>query len=106
MKRLNTEKTLVSGTGLSLVTRTTDLGDLRQLEDLVVILDIPNSEYPDITVLDNHLPPTLGVDITSGSATLEGRLEARRSAAPAPGPKNRPQRSPAGTRNGPLVSLE
>jgi len=85
MKRLNTENTLVSGTGLSLVTRTSDLGDLRQLEDLVVVLDIPNSEYPDITVLDNHLPPTLGVDITSGSATLEGRLEARRSTNDASG---------------------
>ena len=66
---------LALGTGLSLSAKIPNLGTLGGLEDIDIVLDIPDSRYPDITVLDDHLPEGLGISISNGNASLKGHIE-------------------------------
>ena len=65
---------MVSGQGLSLVVNAPDLGVTDGIEDIETILDIPSSQYPDISVLDDHLPDSLGIHIDGGRALLAAHL--------------------------------
>jgi hypothetical protein len=65
---------LVRGEGLSLKTQAPNMGLTDSISDLQITLDVPDSHFPDITVLQEYLPPTLGVTITDGSASLQGGL--------------------------------
>ena len=65
---------LVQGEGLSLKTQAPNMGLTDSISDLQITLDVPDSHFPDITVLQEYLPAALGVTITDGSASLQGGL--------------------------------
>ena len=65
---------LVEGENLVLRTRSADLGLVRGISDLEVALEIPDSEVADVTVLNEFLPPSLGIAIDRGSARMQGEI--------------------------------
>ena len=75
LSRRRSEVPLILGNGLQLVARAPNLGIVKSISDLVISLDVPDSEVPDITVLDDYLPPSLAVSITDGSAVMRGGIE-------------------------------
>lgn len=74
-RRGGTEGPLIEGTGFQLTTKAPDLGLTSDVSGLVISLDIPNSVVPDITVLDDYLPPSLAVSISQGSAQIQSNIE-------------------------------
>jgi hypothetical protein len=73
--RKGMEVPLVQGKGLSLKTQAPNMGLTDSISDLEITLDVPDSHFPDIAVLQEYLPPALGVAITDGSASLQGSLK-------------------------------
>ena len=73
--RRGQDEVMARGSGLSLATRAPDLGLVRGLSGLEVVLDIPDSEVPDISALAARLPGGLGVTVSGGGARLKGHLE-------------------------------
>jgi hypothetical protein len=73
--RSGSGETLALGRGLRLDTKASDLGLVRGLHGLEVVLDIPDSEVPDLSALAGRLPPGLGIIVRGGSARLQGHLE-------------------------------
>jgi hypothetical protein len=74
LSRRGTNSPLVRGQDLSLTTRVTDLDRFDHFSDLAVSLELPESEMPDVTVLNAYLPPALRVSIDSGSARMNGGI--------------------------------
>lgn len=66
---------LGKGEGLRLSAKTSALGLEEGLGDLELILEIPDSEVPDISFLANRLPKAMGVSIDEGKAIFNGRLK-------------------------------
>ncbi len=67
---------LANGSGLSLSGKSAKIGVVNSIDDLglELILDMPDSEVPDISFLGRSLPEELGVSINQGRATLKGRM--------------------------------
>lgn len=76
IRRSSTKKPLIIGKGLNLSARAPNLGTTRHVSDLEVELQVPESHFPDISVIDNFLPQSTGVRIDHGSATISGNLKA------------------------------
>jgi hypothetical protein len=66
---------LVTGQGLSLQAKASELGVVEQLGDFELVLEIPDSEMPDISFLANRLPKSMDVTVNEGKATLKGRMK-------------------------------
>jgi hypothetical protein len=66
---------LVTGQGLSLRGKAAELGVVEQLGDFELVLEIPDSEMPDISFLANRLPKSMGVSVNEGRAILKGRMK-------------------------------
>ncbi len=66
---------LVHGRSLSLNTRAISPGINSTPEDIEVSLRVPESVIPDITLIDQYLPPALGLRITSGEARIRGEID-------------------------------
>ena len=77
LARHDASEPLVIGEGLRLEVKAPELGPSIGLEDVLLIVDIPESTFPDITSLGSNLPESLGLQITHGSAVLKGHIEAR-----------------------------
>ncbi|MGI9432404.1 MAG: hypothetical protein ACR2PQ_09335 [Myxococcota bacterium] len=63
------------GSGLKLTAGLTARGSEVDAEDIDIVLDIPDAEAPDVGFLASQLPPSLGIELLGGGATLSGHLE-------------------------------
>ena len=77
LARHDASEPLVIGQGLRLKVAAPELGPSIGLKDVLLIVDIPESKFPDITSLGSNLPESLGLQIAQGSAVLKGHIEAR-----------------------------
>lgn len=68
---------LISGKGLSLKINARELGATTDLNDVHMVLDIPQSEFPDVTSLSSNFPRDLGLNINGGDAVLVGHVETK-----------------------------
>ena len=74
LRRQNEALPIAQGTGLSLQVLSRDLKAIGSLRGMDVILDIPESEVPNIASLNTLLPSDLNLALASGSATLATHL--------------------------------
>ena len=75
LQRKGDEDPLVTGKGLSLTARTPELGLVEGLSETELVLEIPNSEIPDVSFLASRLPEAMAVSIDRGKAVLNGQLK-------------------------------
>jgi len=75
LSRRRVSTPLIFGAGLKLTALAPDLGVIDDVSDLVITLELPDSRVPDITVLDDYLPPALDISVTDGSATIKGEIK-------------------------------
>ncbi len=78
LHRIGKAQPLLIGRGLTLAANAAEIGlnnDIEELKKFSLILDIPDSEVPDIAFLGKGLPDALGLSIHQGQAFFDGKLE-------------------------------
>ncbi len=75
LRRKGDTEPLVTGEGLRLQAKASELGLVKGLGGLELLLEIPDSEVPDISFLASRLPKAMGVSIDEGKAILNGRMQ-------------------------------
>ncbi|MBP7147405.1 MAG: hypothetical protein KBD01_07655 [Acidobacteria bacterium] len=81
MARVGRARPEVRGDGLRVSGRSRSLRVDRAFTDLETLFEMPRATIPDLTIVNDYLPPDAGLAVTAGSARVSARL-----AAPADGP--------------------
>jgi hypothetical protein len=69
-----TSPSYIQGAGLRLAITSTDLDLATPVSDLQAVIDLPDSQVPDLTVYNTYLPPGTGVSVLAGSGRLRLHL--------------------------------